>query len=330
MTKSVCILKGGVTISNEEYLTKDFSRRNFIKKTAIGTAGVASAVMASNLNIGGVSAENNDSKGMKMYFLDTGWLECDANGMVANTVRGTLSNKTPVCKWIKIPVWTIVIQHPEKGWILFDTGADRNAMKGAWPTLKMEQFPYYYTEKQLIENQLALIGLKPSDIKTLVISHGHFDHAGNIGLFSKADIYWSKADYDAATAGLNTSTGLASGGYMRADIAAAPAESLHLVTTDFVLAPGIEVINLPGHTPGVLGLVVHLDSGTYILPSDAVYTPANYGLPVILPGSFYDNISFTKSVEKVHELQKIYNAKVMFSHDMDVYQTFKFAPDYYE
>lgn len=316
-------------MNNEENVTADISRRDFLKKTAIGTAGVASAIIASNLNVGAVNAETNDSSGMKMYFLDNGWLECDANGMVVNTVRGTLSNKTPACKWIKIPVWCVVIQHPQKGWILFDTGANPNAMKGAWPADKMEQFPYFFRDEQLLVNRLASIGIKPSDIKTLVLSHGHFDHAGNLSLFSDADVYWSKADYDYATGGLKTATGLAFGGYMRAEITA-QVKALHLVSTDFVLAPGIEVINLPGHTPGVLGLVVHLQSGTYILPSDAVYTPANYGLPAKLAGSFYDNLSFYTSIDKVHELEKIYNAKVMFSHDMDVFQTFKLAPAYYE
>jgi Zn-dependent hydrolases, including glyoxylases len=316
-------------MNNEDNAAKDFSRRNFIKKTAIGTAGVASAVIASNLNINGASAETNDTSGMKMYFLQNGWLECDENGMVLNKVKGTIKDKSPTHKWIKIPVWCVAINHPQKGWILFDTGADPNGMKGAWPAATTDSYPYYYNNDQLLINQLSLIGLKPSDIKTVVLSHGHFDHAGNLSLFTNADVYWSKADYDYADAGLKNATGLAFGGFMRADHNA-PVKSLQMVTTDFALAPGIEVINVPGHTPGVLGLVIHLQSGTYILPSDAVYTPENYGLPAKLAGSFYDNLSFIKSIEKIHELEKYYNAKVMFSHDMEVYQTFKFAPDYYE
>lgn len=267
--------------------------------------------------------------GMKMYILDNGWLECDSNWMVANTTLGTASNPNAPAKWIKIPCYAVLIQHPTQGWILFDTGNNPEAMNGYWPSGLTAVFPYYHTEKQLLVNQLASIGLKPDDVKTVVVSHGHLDHAGGLFLFKKADVYWARADFDYAQELVHAQPGIAGGAYITADVET-PVKSLHYVTKDFELAPGVEVINLPGHTPDVLGIVVYLEGGSYIFPSDGVYTAMNYGPPTKSSGIVYDSLSFYDSIEKVRELEKRYNAKVMFSHEMDQFKTFKLAPEFYE
>ncbi|MBP2654738.1 MAG: Zn-dependent hydrolase, glyoxylase [Firmicutes bacterium] len=267
--------------------------------------------------------------GIRIYILDNGWLECDANWMVANTTVGTAVNPNPPSKWIKIPTYAVLIGHPQKGWILYDTGSHPDAMKGYWPAERQLLFPYYHTEQQLLVNQLASIGVVPNDIKTIVLSHGHPDHAGGLFLFKHADVYWSRADFDYAQELVHAQAGTPSIDYIKADVET-PVKSIHYVTKDFELAPGVEVINLPGHTPDILGIVVHLQTGTYIFPMDAIYTARNYGPPVRLPGVVYDSLSFLDSVEKVRELAKRYNAKVMFAHDLDQFETFKLAPDFYE
>ena len=33
----------------------------------------------------------------------------------------------------------------------------------------------------------------------------------------------------------------------------------HLVEDELEIIPGVELINLPGHTPGLLGLIIHLE-----------------------------------------------------------------------
>ena len=62
-----------------------------------------------------------------------------------------------------------------------------------------------------------------------------------------------------------------------------------MVNNDFTLEENIDVISLPGHTPGILGLMVHLkNEGTFIFPMDAVYTEQNYGPPSKMSGIVYD------------------------------------------
>lgn len=88
---------------------------------------------------------------------------------------------------------------------------------------------------------------------------------------------------------------------------------------------------MPGHTPGLLGLVIHLEKeGTFIFPMDAVYTSEIYGPPAKASGLLFDRETYFKSIEKVRMLQKKYHAAVIPAHDWDLFQKLKKAPHYYE
>jgi glyoxylase-like metal-dependent hydrolase (beta-lactamase superfamily II) len=267
---------------------------------------------------------------MKVYILDNGFLECDQNWMVAMAVLGTKDNPNPRINWIKIPVFAVLIDHPD-GKILYDTGCHPDAMNGYWPTGLQALFPYYHHESQNLINQLALVNTKPNDIKTVVLSHMHLDHAGNLCLFPHADVYVHKKDFEFGQTLVHISPNPDDhGAYIKADMEVA-AKRFHLVDKDQELADGITMIMLPGHTPGVIGLVVELkNEGTLIFPQDAIYTRANFGPPAKASGIVHDSLAFFASIEKVRELSKKHNGKVIFSHDMEFFQTLKLAPDYYD
>ena len=50
---------------------------------------------------------------MKVYILDNGWLECDRNWMVAMSVHGTRENPNPRAQWTRIPVYAVLVDHPD-------------------------------------------------------------------------------------------------------------------------------------------------------------------------------------------------------------------------
>lgn len=244
---------------------------------------------------------------IRVYILDNGHLECDANMVVANTVVGTKNMKNPTTKWIKIPVYAVLIDHPERK-MLFDLGVHPDNI---YPDIVLDLFPYYFQENQRFENQLALTGCKPEDISTVVLSHLHFDHCGNLNLFDHADIYFHPSELEG-----------------NPDISI---KKPHFVENDREILPGVEVITLPGHTAGVLGMVVHLkEEGTLIFTSDSIYAPGNYGPPARPTGTVYDTLSYYKSIEKVRRLAEKYGARIMYSHDMDFFETMKKAPEYYK
>jgi len=266
---------------------------------------------------------------MKLYALNTGYLECDKNAVVAFSTIGTKSNPHVENKWIKLPVMAYLIQS-DNGYILYDTGSNPEAMNGYWQKSMRETYPLYQKEEERLENQLKLCGVKPEDVKTVVLSHMHLDHAGNIHLFPHADVYVPEEDYKLALVKTHMNPNPETyGGYIKGDMERS-VKQYHLINEDFEIEKGIEVICLPGHTPNLLGLVVHLDTQTIILPQDCIYTSEIYGSPAKMSGFVYDTISFYKSIEKVRKLAKKYNAKVFPAHDIEFFKTMKLAPEFYE
>lgn len=264
----------------------------------------------------------------KLYILNTGYLETDKNNVLGGATVGTRSHPQVNNEWIKLPVMAFLIE-TETGYILFDTGSNPAAMEGYWPVNLQEIYPLYQKPEEQLDRQLALCGVKPEDIGTVVISHLHLDHAGGLYLFNHADVYVPTADFKQALAMVHQSPDPTThGGYVKGDMYES-IKQYHMVDQDFELAPGVEVINLPGHTPGLLGLVVHLEGGTIILPQDCIYTTENYGPPARVSGLLYDTLDYFNSIEKVRALQKKYDAKIIFAHDDAFFQTLDLAPKFY-
>jgi hypothetical protein len=107
----------------------------------------------------------------------------------------------------------------------------------------------------------------------------------------------------------------------------------NFVDDDTELAPDLHIIALEGHAPIVLGLMIRLESGTWILPNDSVPLEMNYGPPPLPPrqsGQTYDSLGFLRSVEKIKALQRKYKANILYGHDFNKYPDYKKAPEFYE
>jgi len=269
------------------------------------------------------------SLAMKVFVLDLGWLECDLNWMVSLAVIGTRANPTPAARWVRIPIYAVLIDHPD-GAILYDTGCHPDAMKGYWPEGLQTVFPFYHLPEQTLDAQLARCGTSVDRIRRVVLSHLHCDHAGNLHRFAQAEVLVPDADYAHAQALVAANPQLPShGAYIRDDIRC-QIPCLTRVREEVEIAKGVQLLNLPGHTPGLLGVLLKLDRGANLLfPQDALYTPANYGPPARASGIVYDSLSFLASIEKIRRLAQEHQAQVMFSHDEKIFRTLRKAPEFY-
>ena len=139
-----------------------------------------------------------------------------------------------------------------------------------------EFFPYDQVgEDEYFDARLHEQGLELSDIDYVVLSHLHFDHAGNAQLFggTGAKMVCSKNEHDFAF-GFD---GVLTGGHLKADYDKLKWET---VDGDAELLPGATLIQVPGHTPGTMAMRVDLpETGTMIFTSDAVFMGDTYGPP---------------------------------------------------
>lgn len=277
-----------------------------------------------------INHERNDVMN-RLYVLETGTMQADKNMCVMGSVIGTDQNRSIRNVWVSFPLLAFLIKTPSDGYILFDTGANPRCMEpGYWPAGTMDVWPTTVSGEQLLEAQLARCGVKPQDVNTVVLSHMHQDHMGNIGLFPNADVYVPREEFMYAQTVVHLNPDPEThGGYIKAELET-PVHQYHLVNEDFELTPGVEVIQLPGHTPNLLGLVIHARNGVYILPSDSLYGPENYGPPARLSCCFHDSDAFLRSIEKVRKLARKYDAMIFYSHDGDFFRTIKTAPEYYD
>ena len=103
---------------------------------------------------------------------------------------------TPKSQWMWLPVSVYLIEHPN-GRILVDTGwhremspdgvYDRKAQiksLGSWQLYMVNQG--HLPKGQAVDEQLATMGLKPSDIDYVILSHLDCDHANGLRLVKEA------------------------------------------------------------------------------------------------------------------------------------------------
>ncbi len=121
---------------------------------------------------------------------------------------------------------------------------------------------------------LPALGIDPGQVGTVVVTHAHWDHTGNLHQFPDARIVMSQAEYDFWTGPLARRAHFAAHAEPAelARLAAAHREGrLALIADQHTLAPGIELVEVGGHTPGELIVTVAAAGGTVVLASDALH-----------------------------------------------------------
>lgn len=273
--------------------------------------------------------------GIKMTIIPVGWGDNDAG---YNFVGYNFATKDNDYKreagWMRFPLLCVLIQHPTEGNILFDVGCGPDEHKDRRPAEHTNVNPAIISREEYIDERLKQIGMTVSDIDKIIISHCHWDHIGGLEFFkgTKAikNVYVPMKDYAyALMQSHRSSRGYSDTFYYRRNLDVEGAD-FNLVEEDTVLCDGIEMLLFEGHTPRVIGLIVHLDSGTYILPSDAIASGKGYYEPTTKPATIYDTLGYARTIKRIRYLEKKYNAKIIFPHDPWLFKDYKTIPEYYE
>lgn len=179
-----------------------------------------------------------------------------------------------------LPIYAWVIEHSE-GIFVVDTGESAKVLQADYfpkwhpyfrSSVKMKVLPEHE-----IGPQLGTLGLKPSDVKKVILTHFHTDHAGGLAHFPSSEILVSEPEYRTAK-----SFGGSLVGYLpqhwpswfaptliRFEKAAVGGfKHTYPVTT----AGDVTVILTPGHTAAHISVLVKHEDCYYFLAGDTTYS----------------------------------------------------------
>ncbi len=273
------------------------------------------------------------TESLKMHVLDLGKLRLDKNFMVANSTVATASNPNPPGQLIDIPVSAYFIEHPD-GNVLFDTGChpDWGGPNGRWPQGTQDIFPVIGGEECMLPARLDALGVGPDQIRHVVLSHLHCDHAGCVEYFRKSNLIVHEDEF----AGAYTHFALRddSTPYIVNDLERWSRLDLNWRRVgrkepDQNLVEGVRLLNFgSGHAYGMLGLEVSLRSQNgVLLVSDACYTGENYGPPMRPSGISHDSMGAARTVERIRAIANSKNFSVWFGHDIEQFANLRKATE---
>jgi glyoxylase-like metal-dependent hydrolase (beta-lactamase superfamily II) len=119
--------------------------------------------------------------------------------------------------------------------------------------------------RQLLTHRLRDRGLSPADIDGQVLSHAHWDHVQNIDLFKHAPLYVHGREVAYAHRPHHND-------FATPEWTGAILDRMQVteIGEGHEIMAGVRVIELPGHSPGSIGLEVETNEGLCIISGDAV------------------------------------------------------------
>ncbi len=228
------------------------------------------------------------------------------------------------------PVQVFLISHPE-GHILYDTGLSPHSNSPGFFPFWMPTFNLTSRIGVSLEDgigyQLKSRGIKPKDLKAVVVSHLHYDHSGGLPDLVDAPIFLLKEDWETFKDPLK---GTFDGGnpsqwpkdfqpqFLKATGGPiGPFEKSYPITSD----GKVVAVETPGHVPGHCSIIVFGDGEgdekvNYFLTGDATYGQE------YLDQELTDGVNTTpriavETLRKIKELARIIKLVVLPAHDKE-------------
>ena len=186
---------------------------------------------------------------------------------------------TPKSQWLWLPVSAYLIEHP-KGLILVDTGwhrdmspqgiYDRKAQiksLGSWRLYMVNQGRI--AKGQAVDEQLAAMGLKPSDIDYVILSHLDCDHANGLSQVKEAKhILVARDEMDSVRHGFTSRVRYQKRWWEGVNLEPLDwngKEGLVGRSYDLFGDGSVVVVNIPGHSAGLCAVKIKNEEGKFVL-----------------------------------------------------------------
>ena len=210
-----------------------------------------------------------------------------------------------------------LIKHGQ-GWFLWDTGltdaiaAMPNGQAPADPRMT------HWRRPKTLASQLEQLGVKPTDVKFMAVSHTHPDHIGNVEMFPQTMLLVQKVEYE-----WPNPLGV---GRFKPEHPVTKLSGDHDVFGD----GSIMIIATPGHTPGHQSLLVRLPkTGALLLSGDAVHFKENWENRRV-PDNNDNRDKSSASMARMADVMAKEKAQLWINHDKAQRDGLKMSPDFYE
>jgi glyoxylase-like metal-dependent hydrolase (beta-lactamase superfamily II) len=174
---------------------------------------------------------------------------------------------------------------------------------------------------------LAAIGVRPQEVQHVVITHMHYDHAGNVPLFPQARFHVQDAEMAYCTGRAMTHGHLA-GPFDAENVVDMVRRTFDgrvvFHSGDDELLPGVTLHHLPGHTPGLQVVRVQTERGPVVLASDAIHFWANLQRETPYP-VVADVVAYLEALRRLRSLGASLD-HIIPGHDPAVLQRFPAEP----
>ena len=234
-------------------------------------------------------------------------------------------------EWLTVPVPAFLVEHPRVGKILIDTGFHPSvAVKPQENLGRLALFTFKDLQmkaEQALPAQLRQRGIDPSEVKVVVMTHLHVDHASAISEFPGATFVVSAAEWAAAT-----SQGQLHGyarrqfdhgfEYRLLDFEGADAESFAGFARSFDLFGdgSVRTVYTPGHTLGHMSVVLRTARSEVLVAADAIYLRRTLD-DTHLPYRTEDEHLFRRSLREIRQyVTETPDALIIPGHDWEAWQ----------
>jgi N-acyl homoserine lactone hydrolase len=222
-----------------------------------------------------------------------------------------------------LPIYAWAIEHPD-GAIVVDTGETSRAPEpGYFP----RWHPYFRSglrewvqPEEEVGPQLERIGILPADVRAVVMTHLHTDHAGGLHYFPKSEIFVSRTEWHHAIGVMGRLRGYLNNrfpNWLRPRLVDLTPEPFDVFPESFTLttAGDVRLVPTPGHTPGQMSVVIEDDGDTRVfLAGDASYSE-ELMLRGAIDGVSPDDETAKTTLERIRRLTEHRPTVYLPSHD---------------
>jgi N-acyl homoserine lactone hydrolase len=245
----------------------------------------------------------------RLYVIDCGWAHAADQSLWSPGVNAG--------KPIDFSSNCYLLHHSSEGYLLWDTGiTDRLAALSDGVTVQALAQTWHRT--QTLMATLGGLGVKPTDVRYVAISHVHPDHAGNVDEFPDATLIIQRSEWDYAMT------------LQQKPFRIERKVQLVEGNKDLFGDSSVTVLSTPGHTPGHQSLLVHLNrTGNVVLSGDLAHFQSNWDHRQV-PGFNYDMARSLASMEAIARILNERHAQLWINHDKPSSDARRHAPEFYE